>query len=118
MKNLNAVHVCCMLGEDELALDILDFIHLKTEELESKKLLLEFIGRIFGDGNTVLHLASFYGMADLVTKLIELGANSNKQNERMYRPVDCACDVETCNAFNTASPESKHFLVHFHSLGE
>lgn len=101
VKNLNMLHVCCILGDEDLALELLDFIHRITDELESKKPLLEFIGRLWGDGNTVLHLASFMGLDQLVVKLIELGANTNKKNERQYRPVDCVADEVMCAAFNT-----------------
>lgn len=94
------LQVCCILGDEDLAMDILEFIQRITDELESKKLLLEFIGRLWGDGNTVLHLAAFMGMDQLVVRLIELGANTNKRNIRQYRPVDCGADEIICNAFN------------------
>ena len=89
-----------MLGEEEFAFDVVEFINRTAEELESKKLTMEFIGRVWGDGNTALHLASFHGMSDLVKRLLELGANPNKRNELDYRPVDCADDDETREAFN------------------
>lgn len=95
------LHLCCILGDEDLALELLDFIHRITDELESKKPLLEFVGRLWGDGNTVLHLASFMGLDQLVVKLIELGANTNKKNERQYKPVDCVADEVMCSAFNT-----------------
>ncbi|KAI8895817.1 hypothetical protein BC833DRAFT_517448, partial [Globomyces pollinis-pini] len=50
------------------------------------------LGRVWGDGNTALHLASFLGMSELVKKLIELGAATSKSNDRKYKPVDCAGD--------------------------
>jgi len=95
------LHLCCILGDEDLALDLLDFIQRITDELESKKPLLEFVGRLWGDGNTVLHLASFMGLDQLVIRLIELGANTNKRNERQYRPADCVADEVMCAAFNT-----------------
>ena len=87
-----------MLGEEDIALIILDFVHMITEDMEAKKILLEFMGRIWGQGNTTLHLASFLGMSDLVKKLLELGA-SNKANEKHYKPVDCAGDDQTRDMF-------------------
>ncbi|KAI9093778.1 hypothetical protein DFS34DRAFT_563409, partial [Phlyctochytrium arcticum] len=53
----------------------------------------------WGNGNTVLHLASFQGMSDLVKRLLELGAASRKKNERNYMPVDCADDDVTREIF-------------------
>lgn len=95
-----------MLGDEDISLELLEFINRITEELESKKLLFEFVGRIWGAGNTVLHLASFFGMADLVQRLLELGANPNKRNERQLRPVDCADDDKTLHVFSTVvAPE-------------
>ena len=89
------LHIACILGEDEIASDILEFVVYITDEIHSKKILFEFIGRVWGDGNTVLHLVSFQGMSKLVRRLLELGANPNKKNSRHYRPVDCADDDET-----------------------
>ncbi|KAI8615986.1 hypothetical protein BC830DRAFT_1063856, partial [Chytriomyces sp. MP71] len=57
------------------------------------------MGRVWGDGNTILHLASFLGMSELVKRLLELGANPNKRNGRMYKPVDCADTDETRRMF-------------------
>jgi hypothetical protein len=39
-------------------------------------------------------------MSELVKRLLELGANRNRKNERFYKPVDCADDTETRNMFN------------------
>ncbi|ORY51480.1 ankyrin [Rhizoclosmatium globosum] len=61
------------------------------------------MGRVWGDGNTVLHLASFLGMSDLVKRLLELGANPNKKNGRLYKPVDCCDTDETRNVFSTVT---------------
>ncbi len=94
------LNICCLLGEEEIAIEILIFLQKVTEEFELKKPFLEFIGRIWGDGNNALHFASFMGMSDLVRRLLELGAASNKRNERQYKPVDCAADDITCEAFN------------------
>ncbi|TPX36687.1 hypothetical protein SmJEL517_g01382 [Synchytrium microbalum] len=99
VSNLNAIQIACILGDEDIATDILEFVARITEEIEAKKILLEFVGRVWGAGNTVLHLASFLGMADLVKRLLELGANPNKKNDRNYRPVDCADDDVTRKPF-------------------
>ncbi len=82
-------------------MDILDLVLKITEEIEARKILYEFMGRIWGDGNTSLHLASFMGMNDLVKQMIELGAATSKTNNRKYKPVDCAGDDLTRNVFET-----------------
>jgi hypothetical protein len=92
---LNALQVSCVLGEEDIALDILEFVVRITEEIQSKKILYEFMGRMWGDGNTTLHLASFMGM----THLLELGAAKSKLNDRKYKPVDCTNDQETREVF-------------------
>ena len=84
-----------------MAIDILEFVTKITDEIEARKVLYEFMGRVWGEGNTILHLASFMGMCELVTKLIELGAATSKGNNRKYKPVDCAGDDETRQAFET-----------------
>ncbi|KAJ3255640.1 hypothetical protein HK103_006165 [Boothiomyces macroporosus] len=101
LENLNAIQIACILGEEDLAMDILQFVNDFTEEINAKKILFEFMGRIWGDGNTTLHLASFMGMSDLVQMMIELGAAVGKSNNRKYKPVDCAGDDITRSVFET-----------------
>ncbi|KAI9207888.1 uncharacterized protein BJ171DRAFT_596312 [Polychytrium aggregatum] len=103
VENLNAIQIACILGDEEIASDILEFVVRITEEIEARKVLYEFMGRVWGNGNTVLHLASFLGMCELVARLLELGANPNKKNERQYKPVDCTNDNETLLAFNNVT---------------
>ncbi|KAI8926385.1 hypothetical protein BC831DRAFT_390088, partial [Entophlyctis helioformis] len=99
LDNLNALQIACILGDEEIALDILNFVDQVTIQCEVRKVLFEFMGRVWGNGNTVLHLASFLGMSDLVKRLLELGAAAGKVNERKYKPVDCADDDLTRSMF-------------------
>ncbi|ORX76071.1 hypothetical protein K493DRAFT_246684, partial [Basidiobolus meristosporus CBS 931.73] len=99
VENLNSLQIACMLGDEELGLDILQYVAHESEKMDAKKVLYEFMSRVWGGGNTALHLASFLGMADLVKKLLDLGANTNKRNDRKYKPVDCADDDETRSLF-------------------
>ncbi|KAI8825044.1 uncharacterized protein EV422DRAFT_243290 [Fimicolochytrium jonesii] len=103
MTHLNAIQIACVLSEEDIALDILDFVARVTEEIESRKVLYEFMGRVWGNGNTVVHLASFQGMSELVKRLLQLGAASRKRNDRGYRPVDCADDQVTTLMFSTVN---------------
>ncbi|KAJ3011318.1 hypothetical protein HKX48_006908 [Thoreauomyces humboldtii] len=100
MANLNAIQIACVLNAEDMALDLLDFVARTTDEIQSRKVLYEFMGRVWGDGNTVLHLAAFQGMSELVKRLLELGAASRKKNDRNYRPVDCADDQVTTQMFS------------------
>eukprot|EP00842_Homolaphlyctis_polyrhiza_P000703 jgi/Hompol1/1633/HPOL_002743-RA len=110
LEHLNAIQISCILGDEEIALDILSFVVRVCDEIEARKVLYEFMGRIWGNGNTVLHLASFLGMSDLVKRLLELGAAAGKLNERKYRPVDCADDDLTRRMFEhvTELDANKH----------
>lgn len=106
---MNAIQVACILGEEDIAMDILDFITRTAEEIDARIILYEFMGRMWGEGNTTLHLASFMGMHCLVEELIKHGAATGKANLKNYKPVDCAGDDLTRNAFETAY-ESKNCL--------
>lgn len=77
---LNMVQIACMLGEEEIALDLVEFVHRCTSTSHKKLLLHEFLGKSWGNENTTLHLASFQGMSDLVQRLLEYGSNSRKVN--------------------------------------
>lgn len=91
--HLNVLQISIFQGEEELALDILDYFHRATEKLGGRRALLhEFLAHQFGYRNTSLHLAAFMGMADLCRRLLELGANSTVRNSRNFRPVDCTND--------------------------
>ncbi|KAI9145201.1 hypothetical protein BKA69DRAFT_1015000, partial [Paraphysoderma sedebokerense] len=99
VSHLNAMQIACLLGDEEIAMDILEYMAKEAEEMESKMILYTFLGSMWGNGNTTLHLASFLGMADLVKRLLELGANGNKRNDRKYTAVDCADDDTTRRLF-------------------
>ncbi|GJJ77972.1 hypothetical protein EMPS_10331 [Entomortierella parvispora] len=99
VDHLNLIQIACFLFNEELALDLLNFVVKASDELESKKILYEFMGKMWGDGNTTLHLASFLGMADLTKRLLDLGANVYKMNDRKYKPVDCADENTTRTLF-------------------
>ncbi|KAG0042473.1 hypothetical protein BGZ83_000415, partial [Gryganskiella cystojenkinii] len=99
VDHLNLIQIACFLFNEEMALDMLNFVAKASDELESKKILYEFMGKMWGDGNTTLHLASFLGMADLTKRLLDLGANVYKMNDRKYKPVDCADENTTLTLF-------------------
>ncbi|KAJ3178405.1 hypothetical protein HDU85_005203 [Gaertneriomyces sp. JEL0708] len=108
LEHMNLLHLACIMNEEDMALEILNFVSAVTDEIEARKILYEFMGRIWGNGNTVLHLASFMGMSELVERLLQLGATKRKKNERGYRPVDCADDDVTRDKFNTVEALATH----------
>ena len=101
--SLNALHISCIQGEEEMAQLLLEFVSDITQEINAKKVLYEFMGRVWGNGNTVLHLAAFMGMSNIVKRLLELGAAPNKMNERKYKPVDCCDDDITRGMFTNVT---------------
>lgn len=82
---------------------ILEFVSDFTSQIDAKKVLYEFMGRVWGNGNTALHLATFMGLSEIVKRLLELGAAANKLNERKYKPVDCTNEEEMKDIFSTVS---------------
>ena len=51
-----------------------------------------FVDQQDGGGQTFLHLAAFWGRPEIVTLLIELGANCDLENCELRKPIDVAID--------------------------
>ncbi|KAF9209647.1 hypothetical protein BGZ49_002441 [Haplosporangium sp. Z 27] len=116
VDHLNLIQIACFLFNEEMALDMLNFVAKASDELESKKILYEFMGKMWGDGNTTLHLASFLGMADLTKRLLDLGANVYKMNDRKYKPVDCADENTTMSLFQNLTEVVRYRRIPQESL--
>ncbi|KNE62286.1 hypothetical protein AMAG_18840 [Allomyces macrogynus ATCC 38327] len=100
--SLNLVQVACFLGEEEIALDLVNFM-AKGNDVASKVAVTDLLGHAWGGRNTTLHLASFLGMADLVARILALvPALGIEKNNRKYLPVDCTDDVVTQTHFRNA----------------
>ncbi|KAI9222246.1 hypothetical protein BC828DRAFT_36142 [Blastocladiella britannica] len=103
---LNLIQIACFLGEEDIALDILNYLATEAEEIGSKYALVTFLTSMWGNGNTTLHLAAFLGMGDLVGRILELHPSlAAKRNDRKYKPVDCTDDEVTRVKF-LAAPSS------------
>lgn len=50
LENLNAIQIAALLGLEDIALDILEFVIKVTDEIQARKVLYEFMGRVWGDG--------------------------------------------------------------------
>ncbi|KAG0229077.1 hypothetical protein BGW42_001798 [Actinomortierella wolfii] len=116
VDHLNLIQIACFLFIEDLALDILNYVATASDTLESKKILYEFMGKLWGDGNTTLHLASFLGMADLTKRLLDLGANFNKMNDHKYKPVDCADENTTLSLFLNLTEVVRYRRIEYTSL--
>jgi hypothetical protein len=93
---LNLIHIACFLGEEEIALEIINYLAQEAETIGSKYALITFLSSVWGNGNTVLHLASFLGMSELVGRILDLHPSlAAKRNDRKYKPVDCTDDDVT-----------------------
>ena len=101
--NLNAIQIALFMEDEDMSLDILDYVEKQSIKLGSKMVLLAFLGMMWGNGNTTLHLASFHGMTLLVRKLLELGASPTKKNQKKYTAIDCCADIETSKIFTDPS---------------
>ena len=71
----------------------------------------EEINSTFGEGNTALHLASYFGENDTISMLLSFGADPSIKNNLGYNCADVSCDKETRLLFdsvanNTASGSS------------
>jgi hypothetical protein len=111
---LNYIQIACLIGEVDIAMALLNFVHSRT--IPSQKLLLmELISKVWGENNTLLHLAAFQGMNDLVSKLLEYGANPDKVNDKGYKPVDCAEDLDTLQVFRSINQGKSSLKSQFSS---
>ncbi|KAJ9084348.1 hypothetical protein DSO57_1025451 [Entomophthora muscae] len=111
LRNLNCLHMALVGGDDELAEWLLHFLVDASVGNGDPRVLLLFLAATCGGGNTPLHLAAFFGMADVVRRLLELGANPNTRNALKYRPVDCADSTETRSLFQNLSMLDHHPLL-------
>ena len=100
VSNLNAIQIALFLEDEDMGLDILSYVERQSIKLGSKMVLLAFLGMMWGNGNTTLHLASFHGMTTLVRRLLELGASPTKKNQKKYTSIDCCADTETSKIFS------------------
>ncbi|KAI8900214.1 hypothetical protein BC833DRAFT_618707 [Globomyces pollinis-pini] len=76
LGSLNALHFAILLGQDDIAKDIIE------------RLYKEDLDETFGGGNSALHLATLLGAYEIVKLLLERGANKSLNNAKGFAPVD------------------------------
>lgn len=99
VTDLNALQVALFQEKEDMGLQVLTFLRqhaAQPSEIQS------FVNHVWGQRNTSLHLACYYGMPRLVRLLLELGADPNAVNERQIKPIDCSKDPECRAAIENA----------------
>lgn len=95
LYDLNILEFLCLLDLENVLTCILNFIYLNCFYFNYFNCLnFVLMSKRWGQGNSLLHLASFMGMDQTCKLLIEWGVPWNIRNDRGYRPVDCADDDE------------------------
>lgn len=84
---LHSIQYSCFCESEDTA------IHLAASSAP------DALDALWGDKNTVLHLASFNGLDLAVATLLDLGARSFVRNKHHFIPIDCAADDRTRNSF-------------------
>jgi ankyrin repeat protein len=121
--SLTGLQLAILKGNERIALDIIDS-SLSEGDLDQQ----------FGGGNTALHLATFYGMREVVGRLLERGADPNikvcmllcqsiwsglsmhvlidvslhmfAQNNKGLRPIDILDDAEMRKVYESSTSSS------------
>lgn len=93
VTDLNALQVALFHRNEAMACSLVAFLrqHAEPGELQS------FLNHVWGERNTSLHLACFYGMPRLVRMLLDIGVSPDMVNARQLKPADC-CKHSGCLA--------------------
>ncbi|CAO3600021.1 unnamed protein product [Absidia cylindrospora] len=83
-RDLNALQMALFLRNESMARTILEFL----QDCLSTKELAQFVNHSWGQKNSSLHLAAYWGMVSLVRLLLECGADSTHRNARQRGPLD------------------------------
>ncbi|KAI8142579.1 hypothetical protein BJV82DRAFT_146099 [Fennellomyces sp. T-0311] len=104
VTDLNALQVALFHQREGIACQLLQFLrqHATPSELQA------FIGHVWGEGNSSLHLACFHSMPRLVQMLLDLGADPNSTNAKEQTPANCCKDPDCLAALEkvTDNPDS------------
>ncbi|KAI9593330.1 hypothetical protein BDF19DRAFT_448331 [Syncephalis fuscata] len=88
---------------------------LSQHEIVAKDILTvtfnQDIDLTFGDGNTALHLAVFLGLHDIVTLLVERGANTLIKNGKGFTPVDVSDRPDVVALLRPSAEDSASEIV-------
>lgn len=111
VTDLNALQVALFHRNEAMACSIVAFLRQHAEPTE----LHSFLNHVWGERNTSLHLACFYGMPRLVRMLLDIGVSPDTVNARQLKPADC-CKHPGClaslelKATTTAPPARRQSL--------
>ncbi|KAI7884659.1 hypothetical protein K492DRAFT_158061 [Lichtheimia hyalospora FSU 10163] len=93
VTDLNALQVALFHRNEAMACSLVTFLRQYAEPNE----LQSFLNHVWGERNTSLHLACFYGMPRLVRMLLDIGVSPDAVNARQLKPADC-CKHPGCLA--------------------
>ncbi|KAI8339409.1 hypothetical protein BC941DRAFT_511776 [Chlamydoabsidia padenii] len=91
VRDLNALQMALFLRHETMARSILEFLKVNSTSKE----LCQFVNHTWGQKNSSLHLAAYWGMTSLVRLLLECGADTTLRNARQRGPLD-GCTNLTC----------------------
>ncbi|KAI9267924.1 hypothetical protein BDA99DRAFT_504378 [Phascolomyces articulosus] len=97
--DLNALQLALVLKSTSVAFQILGYL----KQHASKQQLDTFLGHVWGQRNTTLHLACFWNMSRLVRLLLDLGADTMTRNTRLVLPVDCCTNTDCLVLLSTTT---------------
>lgn len=84
VRDLNALQMALFLRHEAMARSILEFLKASS----SPKELGQFVNHTWGQKNSSLHLAAYWGMVSLVRLLLECGAETTVRNARQRGALD------------------------------
>ncbi|SAM02492.1 hypothetical protein [Absidia glauca] len=84
VRDLNALQMALFLRHEAMAQSILEFVKASS----SPKELSQFVNHTWGQKNSSLHLAAYWGMVSLVRLLLDCGAETTVRNARQRGPLD------------------------------
>ncbi|KAG0769196.1 hypothetical protein G6F16_012133 [Rhizopus arrhizus] len=109
VTDLNALEITLLQHQhDTFAYWILLLLKKHATAAECKQFLNHQFGK---QGNTALHLASFWEMSRLVRLMLALGADPFVQNNRQLKPVDYTSQKDLISLFNQKKASSSSSLL-------
>ncbi|KAG1046665.1 hypothetical protein G6F43_010858 [Rhizopus delemar] len=109
VTDLNALEITLLQHQhDTFAYWILFLLKKHATPAECKQFLNHQFGK---QGNTALHLASFWEMSRLVRLMLALGADPFVQNNRQLKPVDYTSQKDLISLFNQKKTSSSSSLL-------
>lgn len=98
-RDLNGLQMALFLRNEVMAKTILEFL----QDSLSPKELAQFVNHSWGQKNSSLHLAAYWGMVSLVQLLLECGADTTHRNARQRGPLDGCTNLACIQLLQSSS---------------